>query len=71
VIAAWLRSFFSYADVSTSTLRATHAALALSGPFARQREAIAIEITVRDWAEAIEDRLDRGVCVWTERGGVS
>ena len=53
-------------------MRATHAALAISGLFARQREAIAHELTMRSWAERIEQHLATTMrCVWCSRGGVS
>lgn len=71
MIAAWLRSFFAYADLSEGTLRATYAALQLSGLFARQRAAIAHELAVRAWAEAVAQQLEEQGCVWTSRGGRS
>jgi hypothetical protein len=71
-IAAWLRSHFSYADVSESTLRATNAALRISGLFAQQRAAIEQELTTRAWCAWVEARLQSAYrCVWCSRGGVS
>ncbi len=70
-MAAWLSSFFSYADVSSPTLRATHAALQLSGLFGRQRQAIAHELAMRAWADALEQKMAEATCVWTSRGGRS
>ena len=69
MIAAWLRSFFQYADLSTSTLTATDAALRVSGLFQRQREAIAHELAMRAWAEAVEAHLPETIA-WC-RGGKS
>jgi hypothetical protein len=68
-MAAWVHSLLLYADVSDSTLRATHASLAFLRMFPRQREAIAYELAVRGWAAAIEDRL-AGTIAWC-RGGRS
>lgn len=69
MIAAWLASFFAYADLSEGTLRATHAALRISGLFARQREAIAYELAMRSWADFLEAHRDRTIA-WC-RGGRS
>lgn len=69
MIAAWLRSHFDYADLSDTTLRASYAALSISGLFARQRAAIAHELAVRAWAEAVEEKLGSTIA-WC-RGGKS
>lgn len=69
MIAAWIRTFFAYADLSDTTLRASYAALSISGLFARQRAAIAHELAVRAWAEAVEERIGSTIA-WC-RGGRS
>jgi len=55
--------------VSTSTLRASLATLTLLNVLPEQRAAIAYELAIRDWAEAVERALETtlGLC----RGGRS
>lgn len=67
--ASWLQRFLTHADVSTSTLRATLWLLALLDVRSGERAAIAHELAVRAWAEAIEARLGDTIA-WC-RGGVS
>lgn len=71
MIARWLSALLQYEGIPDSTLRATYAALRISGLFARQRAAIAHELAVRAWAEAVAERLSEPTCVWTSRGGRS
>ncbi len=70
-MASWLSSFLAYADLSDGTLRATAAALRISGLFNRQRQAIEHELAMRAWADALAVTIEEPACVWTSRGGVS
>ena len=71
MIAAWLASFFKLAEISTLMLRAQLGILVLMDALPEQRRAIAHELAVRAWAEAVEERLGEPTCVWTSRGGRS
>jgi hypothetical protein len=71
MITGWLASFFRYADISDSTLRATSAALTFTPFFRQQREDIAAELRARDLAAALERTIGEHACVWTARGGKS
>ena len=69
--AAWLASFFRLAALDTVSLRALLATLRFLDIGAAQRDAIQIELAARATAAWVEERLERCVCVWTERGGKS
>lgn len=70
-IAAWLRRHFRYAALSDASLRTLRATYEACGVFPKEREAIAVELAMRSWADFLAARLDRPACVWTERGGRS
>jgi hypothetical protein len=69
MIAAWLSSFFRYADLSLSTLRGTLAIYTFLDVLPTEREAIAHEIAMRSWAAWLEARL--GTTIAWCRGGRS
>jgi hypothetical protein len=61
-----------YADVSTGALRGMLATLTLLDVLPAQRGAIALELAVREWIDAVEVAAESPAsCVWTERGGLS
>lgn len=60
-----------YRALSTSVLRGMYAALESLGVLSNQRAAIAQELVVRAWAEAVAERLEMPASRWTERGGRS
>lgn len=65
----WLARFFKYADLSTLTLRGMLGIAILVDLLPEQREAIVYELSVRAWAEAVEQRLGSTIA-WC-RGGRS
>lgn len=71
MIPAWLRTFFRYAEMSTSSLRALRIAYGMLGVLEAERAAITYELAMRAWAEAYERSIDQHVCRWTSRGGLS
>lgn len=71
MIPRWLARHLKYACVSTSVLRGMYRSLQVLGVLSNQRAAIAYELSMRAWAEAVEARLDEQPCVWTSRGGRS
>jgi len=72
MIPAWLCTFFRYASLSTSSLRALGATYRLLGVLPEERDAIAHELAVRAWADAVEERLENELsCSWCSRGGQS
>lgn len=70
-IAPWLTQFFTLADVPDRMLHLTLAGLTLFRRMPRERAAIAHELAVRAWADAVVERLSDRDCVWTCRGGRS
>ncbi|HXG69946.1 MAG TPA: hypothetical protein VNJ04_04955 [Gemmatimonadaceae bacterium] len=47
-----------YASLSTGVLRGMAATLESLGVLSKQREAIRYELAIREWADAVEARLD-------------
>lgn len=61
-----------YASISTGALRGMLASLTLLDVLPKQRGAIALELAVREWIDAVEVAAETPAsCVWTERGGLS
>ncbi len=67
--APWIAQFLALAELSTGTLRASLATLTMLAVLPKQREAIAHELAMRAWAEAVEAGLSTTIA-WC-RGGRS